>query len=406
MQKQECKNKNAKTRMQKQMIFLLFVFAIFSSFQLAKADYENPTDSLDIFNLGQESWQFSQSMCPQCPFDSLGWYDRYNMYDTNGVPINYDYLHTNIKYNNLGNIQVFFRFRRVINNWEELGCGIPNPKPTSLHQSPYIILVDVWKICFILKDQTTNPSLLPQAPEMLVLFQKELIQNMKYYFHSFSQNSNTANWWINKVWSCYSKFTDLIGFRFVFPCTILQSQIPNPAGNGLYSVCYESCNSASFPSCCQYDYVFQTVVAGNNNFCCSNHMELIYRNKQECLATEPQFPTCDLLCVNGINLFAFNIGQEVIKDWRSKKTWCLHCSSYVYLKPAPSNLEDKNTDNIFNKNASIIKVFDILGNLIDEINCKNSDCNYLDSKLKSGVYILQYYNDNGEIIQTKTKLVD
>ncbi len=399
----QSKTNNQKQTIKNKMIFLFVLMAIISCFQPVKASYEPPTDSLDIFNIGQNGWDYT-SDCSSSTLDDRGWYDKfYTQYDTNGIGINFDYLHTTIRYDDIGHMKVYFRFKRVETSYGDFANPLENqPEPNLLN---YFILIDVWKISYLPTNPNDLPSTFPNVQYMIKSFKKEIMQNMKYYFHVFSQDPSTSYWWEKEIMGGWKKLQDLIGFRFVFPCSFQELIIPNQANTGIYSVNYETCNGIGIGYCCRYDYLFKTLKAGNADFTCPNHMICVDREHYECNSNSSLYSTCLDFCYDSLLVFDgmgpyFTGGTVVIKDYRSMKDWCNRCTTAIYY-PKQNLLINE-----IPKYCSIIKVYDILGNLLNELNCLKSDCEIINQYLNTGIYIIQYLDDQGMIISTKTKYVE
>jgi len=397
------------------------IFILFTVFILS-INVSHTREKLNIVNIGQQSdigcypcllfsdWIFTPVLdsltgdtikwkyMPLTFIQANSWYDRViGGYDQNGNAY-YAPLQAKIPYktkingvlNYVGTITATFEYK-ITNR-----CLYPTPdvyipysgRMDTLVGINYDIVVYIHTICFKSEIANLDEAYYPSVTEMLVHAQREIMQSTYYYFWPLFEKQEGTNQYKHYsgsvLDSCLNGSESATRFHrnwihFYFPCAFSNTTITD--NNDLAERCYTRCSD----NCCTVSYLQHLGFFWNGNQRCFNHKTITGRmlaSSSNCATYQPS-ANCPNICSE--DLFAFASSCTIFNNWREIDPNCAYCSTQeLLLKPITVDM----TENI---NYDNIKIYDVLGNLVNTVNSNNvSDYNAVVQNMH-GLFFVGYY---------------
>lgn len=366
-------------------LLILSLFVIFESISLfANIDsYSNGQTNLemDCFECNNKTW-FNVMNRKSVTDPVTG--ETYYIYDDLNSSVKYEQLIGNK--NVTGRVEFHYYFKIC-----ETFCQ---------DQVQYNPVIKIWKICFFPDENNLANNYYPSVFDLLKAAQKEIIQNVNYYFQNVDVNHPLGQFiqeWRNGVWSTLTKYKSSC-FTFIIPCGVNESLIYNSNYSSIIGKCFLKCSE----SCCQITYEMNTTLDCNqtNGATCPNHWDLSNptisggSNSSTC-QPNPSNGSCSYYLCDESSLLP---SGAYVKDARNQ--WCNSCpvDRILYGK---FNLLDDSFDA---SKAKYIKIFDLLGNLV--LNTEATAFENIIDNMPNGAYVIALYSEDYKIIGTSKRIVN
>lgn len=379
--------------------FHVFMFSCLLNINLSAQDKGDDGSTIQGYNPPLEKYEFGMSGREFCtdPRPDIKWL-TYDYRDTNGYnpPV---YKEKSFAYNkkvggsvvNVGTVKYYYRIKTNRKTGESLPLS---DRPTEV----YIDLLRVW---FCPKPNVAD-SLIPIGNRIYKLIQEEFFQYLETKLSRISDSTNSND-------TPYFKILEFPRLDFT-QCKIM-FKIPCSARridelNGCYR--WLPCSN----KCCDIWYDIKRAThnytKNGQTLTCDNHAEVSFNkivsnvDTVPCISPDLYSDECEIIC-DSSSAILFNRDTLTLNSAKIKSA-CGLCETYepIYAKQTTQS----EFSEFENANATI-KIYTSIGEYLGSINTLYStQYNYNEININNGLYFIQWFAEDGKLIQSKSVYIN